>query len=120
MVKHYVEFVVPGSFFNDYITRPIKERDPNLVVMPKEAVAYRFFDRTEKKVDGEKLHGKRKNYSPFTYYGTEYTLEEITSKFPYLANLIINLKSNGYTRAVKTTNGNWQPLSKNDLVLPNQ
>ena len=117
MLKHYVEFSFPGVLFNEYQTKEVKERDPKLIKLPKGAFAFRFFDRTEVEIEGETLVGNPKNYSPLTYYGREYTLEEIKEKFPSFGTLILNMESNAWNRVVKTIRGNWCPLEEGDIVI---
>ena len=69
-LKHYVEYF---SYFNYrekvYETVEIKERDPSLVKhLNLDRWGYRFFDRTEAIVDGEKLLGSKKNFSEITWF----------------------------------------------------
>lgn len=117
MLKHYVEFSFPVAFFSEYEIQEVAERNPKLITVPEGAFAYRFFDRTEGVVDGETILGKSKNYSPITYFGTEYTLEEVKAQFPECTTLISNMEGNGWNRVVKTRRGNWQPLEEGDTVI---
>lgn len=117
MLKHYVEFSFPGAFFSEYSVKEVAERNPELITVPEGAFAYRFFDRIETVVDGETLTGERKNFSPFTYFGTAYTLEEVKAQFPEYTILISNMECNGWNRVVKTLRGNWQPLGEGDTVI---
>lgn len=117
MLKHYVRFSFPGAFFSEYETEEVAERNPELITVPDGAFAYCFFDRTEEVVDGEKLIGKEKNFSPLTYFGTAYTLEEVKAQFPEYTTLISNMECNGWNRVVRTRRGNWQPLEEGDKVI---
>lgn len=117
MTKHYVEFSFPGAFFSEYKVQEVTERNPELVKVPEGAFAYRFFDQSEAIVDGETLVGDRKNFSPLTYFGTAYTLEEVKAQFPECTTLISNMECNGWNRVVKTRRGNWQPLEEGDTVI---
>lgn len=117
MLKHYVKFSFPGAFFTEHAIQEVAERNSQLITVPEGAFAYRFFDRTEEVVDGETLLGKEKNYSPITYFGTAYTLEEVKTQFPECTTLISNMEYNGWNRVVKTRRGNWQPLEEGDTVI---
>lgn len=117
MTKHYVEFSFPGEFFSEYTVQEVAERNPELVKVPEGVFAYRFFDRSEAIVDGETIVGDRKNFSPLTYLGTAYTLEEVKAQFPECTPLISNMECNGWNRVVKTRRGNWQPLEEGDTVI---
>lgn len=117
MLKHFVEFSFHGAFLSEYQVKEVTERNPELVTVPEGAFAYRFFDRTETSIDGEVLVGERKNISPLTYIGKEYTLEEVKDQFPECHILISNMEVNGWSRVVKTRCGNWQPLLEGDIVI---
>ena len=117
MLKHYVEYHFKDIYSSEYQTKEVKTRNPKLIKLPKGAFAFRFFDRTEVEIEGEKLVGNPKNYSPLTYYGKIYTLEEVKAQFPYLGTLILNMESNGSNRVVRTIRGNWCLLEEGDIVL---
>jgi len=119
MLKHYVEFLYPGILFAETECREVKSRDHRrLRKIPENCYGFRFFDRTETKVDGEKLYGDRKNYSG-TYFIDAYTysLQDIKDQFPDQKILISNMECNGYKRVVRTRRGNWQPLEKKDKII---
>jgi len=61
MLKHYVEFFYPGSFFSESSFEEVSHRDFDQIVMPEGAFAFHFFDREEVEQDGELLTGKCKN-----------------------------------------------------------
>ena len=116
MIKHYVEFYSPGSFFPETSVREIKSRKFPLTI-PKSCYGYHFFDMEQIEKNGEILNGKRKNNSGMTYFGKEYSIEELERDFPKEKILIRNIKGNGYLAAVKTRRGNWQGLTKRDKVI---
>jgi hypothetical protein len=118
MLKHYVEFYYPGTFVAETETREVASRDVPPDDVPRGAYGYRFFDREEVEQDGETLRGERKNWSPTTFYGHEYTVEQLKAEFPSERILISNVEGNGYKRAVRTDRGWWQQLSDGDVVLP--
>ncbi len=117
MLKHFVEFSYPGIFVSEYSHEEIAERKPELVNVPEDAFAYRFYDQVQTIVDGELLTGERKNYSGITYFGKVYTLEEVKAQFPEYTTLISNMKCNGWNRVVRTRKGNWQPFEDGDTVI---
>lgn len=117
MLVHYVEFFYPGIILAETEERRIDKRDPKLVTLPDGAFAYRFFDRTEVKENGELLVGSKKNFSTYTFFGKLYTLEEVKEQFPECETLIRNMECNGYTKVVKTRLDNWQPFHDGDIVI---
>lgn len=111
MLKHFVEFSLPGElFFTEYLYEEIAERKPELVTLPKNAFAYRFCDR-------KLLTRKFKNYSSYTYIGKAYTLEEVERYFPEADILISNMKIHECNTCVRTRMGNWQLLKEGDTVI---
>ncbi len=117
MLKHYVEIFYPGEeFFYKTTEEEVDQRNSKLVTIPKEAIGYRFFDRSEWSFKGQNFVGLKKNFSRMTYFGKAYTLEEVEAYFPKCENLINNMKSQGYSRVVKTRAGNWQFLEEGDIV----
>ena len=117
MLKHYVEFIFSGNFSNESIIKEIAERNLKLITVPERAVAFRFFDRSEIVVDGETLVGYRKNISPLTYFGTDYTLEEVKKYFPERTLLVTFMKFYEWNKVVKTCEGNWYLLEEGDMVI---
>lgn len=118
MLKHFVEFLYPGLWDQcEYSHEEIAERKPELVTVPNEAFAYRFYDQVQAVVDGELLKGERKNYSGYTYFGKVYTLEEVKKEFPNLTNLISDMEGYGWFRVVRSRRGDWRPLAKGDTVI---
>lgn len=117
MTKHYIEFSFPGALCSEHKAQEVAERNLELVKVPDGAFACRFFDQSEAIVDGKTLVGGKNNFSPFTYFGTAYTLKEVKAQFPQLTTLISNMERNGYNRVVKTCCGNWQYLEEGDTVI---
>lgn len=119
MLIHYVEFSFAGAIFCECSVEKIAERKAELVKLPEGAFRYQFFDREEIEVDGEKIFGKRKNESAFTYFGKKYTLEEVKKMFPQEELLIRQMERKGWNQVVQTCIGNWKPLEKGDIVITN-
>lgn len=116
MLKHFVKFSYPGIIVG-HSHEEIAERKPELVTVPKEAFAYRFYDQEQTIVNGELIGGECKNYSRFTYFGKVYTLEKVKMLFPHLTILISNMECNGLNKVVQTRGGNWFPLEEGDIVI---
>ena len=117
MLKHYVQYLFPGILFDEYIEEEIADRNAALVSVPNSAFGYRFFDKTEIVFCGEKLVGESKNFSPTTYFGTVYTLEEIKRQFPEYQTLIDNMEANDWNQVVRTRTSTWKPLKEGDVVI---
>jgi len=114
----YIEFLYPGLIFAENSSRPVPRRElPD--VIPAQATGYRFFTRTEAEVDGEKLVGQPKDYSSWTYFGTERTAEDVQAldddRYRVLKS---NVRINGWQRVVQTAYGQWYPLNDGDRVVP--
>lgn len=116
MLKHYVEYFYPRSFFSESDVQEIPCRGMR---HPKKerAFGYREFSREEVQAGNEVLKGQPKDYSGMTYWGKVYTREEVEAlRDPRLDTLLWNMRTNNYQRVVKTVLGNWQPLTERDQV----
>lgn len=118
MLKHFVEFCYPVSFVREYTCKEIAEREPKMVKLPAGAFGYRFYDQ-EHITNGDQLImiGKERNYSGYTYFGKLYTLEQIKKDFPEKTSLILNMKINGWDKAVKICDEEWVILNEEDKVI---
>jgi hypothetical protein len=114
----YIEFLYPGTFFAESGSRRVERRElPEAI--PGQATGYRFFTRTEVDVDGEKLVGRPKDYSGWTYFGKEYSAEQVQAMAgEHVRILRDNMRINGWTRVVQTAYGQWYPLTDGDVVVP--
>ena len=120
MIQHYIEFNLPGVFLSETDSRKVDTRIPaKLTRIPKNAFALHYFDREELTVDGEKLMGKEKNFSPRIVFGEVFTLEHLSSLKPRSKYdiLIGNIEQYETKSAVYCITENWQPLLKTDIVL---
>lgn len=113
---HYIEMLRTGAPISKSIVEKIPQRDASDIIIPNDVFAYRFFDRTENTINGKIMRSRRKNVSPMTYFGNVYSLKEIKEQFPDLKNLIRNMLTNNYKKAIKTDLGNWQPYRDGDVV----
>lgn len=121
MIKHYIEWFYPGTFVSETQGSEVATRDAP-AVRPEAAYGYRFYSRSEVELEGEQLVGARKDISPMTFYGEEFTLEQVRAlpedRPGQNSILISNMSGNGYERAVRTVRGNWQFLEPGDTVVP--
>jgi hypothetical protein len=113
----YIEFLYPGLFLAETSSRPVPSRElPEAI--PGRATGYRFFTRQEATVNGEKLVGQPKDHSPFTYFGKEFSAEQVQalegSEFRVLRD---NVRINGWKRVVQTAYGQWYPLADDERVV---
>jgi len=116
----YVEYIFPGSLFCETWKRPVKGRDPLLVLpkLPVNAFAFRFFERVEAKHGNKLLRGERENDSGTFFVDAEVmTLEDVNAKMPEAGTLIRNMEGNMWEVIVKTRMGNFQPFEKGDCIL---
>lgn len=118
MLKKYVEFQFPGSFFAESSIKPYKKG----MKVPQGAFGYLLFSQAEAKGHGETLVGKPV-YEKARYFakGSEViTAKEAPRKLKgeKYEILLSNIKNNGYAAVVRTNRGNFQPFSpKVDKVL---
>jgi len=115
MIQTYVEFIYPGIVVAERSSEKVTDRSkPKL---PKGAIGYRFYERTEKTVDGELLEGPIKNYSGFFYVGQEFTAAEYLKHHTCSDIARQNILGNGYKRLVLFKTGQLFPLSEKDTVI---
>ena len=117
MLVHYVEFAHPGILVSDTSSKRIERRDESLVECSDCSFGWRFFDRTEHSLSGEKLVGKPQNYSGWTYYGEVWDLKRAAKEAGGDSILVRNMRGNGYDRVVRTQFGQCIPLDAADRVL---
>lgn len=117
MIRHYVEFTFPGTFFCETTVESIASRDAEIVLPPR-AFAYRLFDREEVDADGETLKGQPKNFGPRHFRGAVLTLEDVKREYPQHGILIGNMECNGYARVCRCQpHGNFVPMEPEDVVI---
>lgn len=121
MERHFVKFLIPGTFFAEETVKPIDSWDiQKAIVMSKEirgrydAAPYGFQFITRD-------HGKVEKSSGIYYInGVVETLEEIKAKHdPNNRILISNMEGNGWDKVVTTCNSyRWtQPFNHEDAVV---
>lgn len=115
MRKQYIRWFYPGAFVSDTVDLELQPDQP--ITPPERAFGFQTFSREEVELDGEVLKGKPKDFSPMTYYGKAYTLEEVR-RLPDVTKILIqNMTINGWPRIVRTSKGRLYPLNKGDVVL---
>lgn len=116
MLVHYVEFFYPGIIVSETSTQKIENRQ-KIINAPRNAYAYRFFDREEIMQDGELLQGKPKDYSGTFYLGGKIkTKEQILQEEP-TSILASNMRCNKIERVVITKWGQAMTLHPEDKAL---
>lgn len=119
MLKHYVEFLLPGAFFPEDETREVANRIPaHLSKIPESTYALSFFDVEEQETEsGEVLHGRAKNRSLTIFFGRVYTPSQIAKLEGKDSILYRNVVGNGFRHGIKCVAGNWQAFNKPDIAL---
>lgn len=114
----YVEYLMPGTFFAESETEKVSSRDITKLKIPKNAFGFQFFDVTSTVIDGEKLHGKPKNYSK-RYLLAEEVLDKegVKKKIKNNETLLSNMHYNDYKVVAQTRHGNIQPVDKDTVVV---
>ena len=117
MIQTYIEYFYAGIIVSETSTKKVSSRE-----LPKElpegSFGFRFFDKTEEKIDGEELIGKPKNYSNCHYAkGEILSVEDVKKKHPDKRILISNMENNNIARILMTKFGEAIPLEEKDIVL---
>lgn len=117
MTQTYIEYLFPGIIVSDSSEEKVSDRTlPKKI--PKGCFGFRFFERMEEKIDGEKLIGKPKKYSNWYYAkGDVLTLEEVKVKHSEKKILIGNMENNDIAKVLMTKFGQAIPLEEKDVVL---
>ncbi len=118
VTQSYVEHFFPGVLVSETREESIEERNPEAIDVPGSAFAFRFYDKTELQLDGEKLDGDRRNTSGMFYpEGEVINADEILDNpDQYDDTLVANVRTNGYD-VVKTRSGNYQPFEDEDELI---
>lgn len=117
MTEVYAEFFFPGSFVSESSVRQIADRG-SVGDWPQRAYACRTYELTVTEVDGERVTGKPRDYSPMTFRGEPFTLDKVKQFYPDSKILIANMEGNGWNRVVRTLHGQFFPMDAKDLCLP--
>ena len=120
MIKHYIEWILPGGFFSDTCVYEVKQRDCVPVSIPKMTVeGYRYFSEEEIKSPstGEILYGMPFDRSHTTYIGQKLSYEEICYHPRCTEILKDNMKFNNWTHVVLTNAGRFYPIDEHDEVI---
>ena len=108
MKKNYVEFYFPGTNLGGQNEREVSLKAIEAIKsIPTNAISCRFFSKDE--------NGNKVDFSPYYFFGLEYTAQEFKTKFPQLASdpTFANAK-----RIVKAETGGFYPLKDEDFFIP--
>ena len=117
MFKHYVEFLHPGVIVTESSSEEVNHQNPDLIKLPENAYAFRFYARQEKESLGELLVGKPKNHTHWFMQGEVLTLADVKERFPKERVLIRNMERNETDRVCRTKFGQFIPLDKEDTII---
>lgn len=121
MIVHYVDFDTPGALFPETETRKVSSRIPaELQNIPNNTYAISYSSREEITKNGKKLVGDYTNESVRILFGNIYTLKMLKEAgFDEHSILYRNVSNSGVKgKVIKCITGNWQPLMKKDIILP--
>ena len=118
MLKHFVEFATPGTFFTETEVRQVKTRIPaELHSIPKYTFALEFFDQEEISKEGEALTGKAKNHSIRIVFGKVFTKDELPAEGFNEHSPLFHNADNTDGKVIKSITGNWQPWDEKWIIL---
>ncbi len=113
MIVKYVEYLYPGLLFPEPSIRRLNEGEQP--EPPKGCVGFRTFERREVEADGDTLKGEARDYSGWTYFGEELSLERVRAEQPG-SILLFNMEGNNWSRVVRLYTGQAYALTENDTV----
>lgn len=119
VIKHYVEKIYKGMFFNETKIKEMKERDPLKIENDGKMQGFRFYDREYHIRNGQSYAGKSSNYSNWVLFGERLSLNEIKEKYGNNINymtLIHNMEDNDYKYACFTQVGAFLPMDDGDIT----
>jgi len=127
MIKHFVEFYSPGTFFSETTSKPIDSWDINtaleMVKGIKErynATPYGFKFVTYERSDSDLDSKVSKKSNMYFLGGTIETLAQIEARHDDDDRILIsNMHNNGYDKVLVNTNS-WKivvPIEKGDIIL---
>lgn len=119
MLKHFVEFQYPGSFFPETEVKEVANRNEEELEIPKRAFGYFFYDQEIIETETDRLVGKRQNISPRTLIGEIKTLDQIRALEPKstYSILVSNMECNGWNSVCLCRTGNYQPIQGGERVI---
>jgi hypothetical protein len=118
--KYYVEFLYPGMILAETSKEEItktKFDNPVKIKLPDSSYGFRVMSREETEIDGELLKGEFKNCSGWYIAGEKFSLADVERSHGKHSILYCNMK-NSYDYVVKTKFGNYVPLEKRDVHIP--
>lgn len=115
--KTFIEFLHPGFYFKEHSSQQVLDRN-EIVKLPENAFAYRYYDHETIEVNGKEFNGERSNVSNITYVdGKVLSIDDVKKSVPNNRILVTNMENHGVDYVVRTRTGNFQPLSEGDRVI---
>lgn len=114
-VAHFIELYYPGSFTANIVVKELIA--DSKLPLDGNVFAYRLFTRDYKMLNGNRVFNHPKNFSPLTYFGRVYSLDEIKRDFSDRIVLIANMEDNKIDKVVCVKSGAFYPFNeKQELV----
>lgn len=127
MIKHFVTFYSPGTFFHEETTKEIESWDVQLAKKMAHTITERYhatpfaFQFSTQKGGGENWNPKIVKESPKYYLGGKIeTLSEVKARATEKDRILIsNMECNGWKRIITNTNSYriTQPFQDKDILL---
>lgn len=120
-MKHYAEYYMPGSFFNEECSRELSDRSVDAAVAraPESAFAFVLYDKADNlpdDTDEYRIVAKRQNVSKRHYLGGKlHNVAEVEALGHDI--LVSNMRANGWDPVIQTRMGNWQPFKDGDVLV---
>ena len=116
----WVKFYSPNILCADTWTEDVTGDDPNEVVWPERAYAFRMYYRVDVYIDGERFKGDNQG-GGVTYYHPDSKVESIDEvrarNNPEDSTLLGNMECNGWSHIIWTRWGNWPQPYESDTVV---
>lgn len=115
MKQLYIEFLFSGEFITESQTQKVIGNNLKNIQFPKGVIGFRTFYQDE---IGDFIESKY-NKSATTYFGKEFTLQDIIYLKGKNSILYQNMIVNKWNRVVQIKSGQFFPLKSNDICINN-
>jgi hypothetical protein len=128
MIKHFVQYFYPGTFFDKSSVDQIEHRDPHKLIaygeLPPAAVAFQFFDREY--VGATTDHGDRietltrdAHNESLRYYpeATVLDADGVAALGGDKTIALWNMESNTWSRVIRTRRGTLKPFDSKAMAI---
>lgn len=116
ILKHYVEKIYKGIFFNEVSIKKVKDRDPLKIENDGKMQGFRFYDKEYCIRNGKSYAGKSSNYSNWVLFGERLSLKDVKERFNDKTTLIHNMVDNNYKYVCYTQVGAFLPMDDGDIT----